>query len=81
MGKAWSCKETTVIDLFSKEPGRFDYIELGKGVFQDRDFSTLSKNRRDAGAYAGYLFHILVSLVISYRQALLPSHPQPHCHH
>ena len=53
MGKAWSCKETTVIDLFSKEPGRFDYIELGKGVFQDRDFSTLSKNRRDAGAYAG----------------------------
>ena len=51
MEKAWSCEKETVIDLFSKEPGGFDYVELGKGGFQDKDFSTLSKNRRDADAY------------------------------
>ena len=54
MGKAWRGEEEMVIDLFSKEHRELDYIELGKAAFQDQDdFLTLSKNRRDAGAYAG----------------------------
>lgn len=54
MRKAWRGEEEMVIDLFSKEHRGFDYVELGKAAIQDQDdFSTFSKNRRDAGAYAG----------------------------